>query len=101
VQVFTPEGEAVGQIPVTGWPKGGSEPHLTVDGKGRLLATIPTQNRIVLLDPVRGEIASFDGTGDPKGPLALPTGIDARGDVVLVSDTNNHRIRKFVDLFPE
>jgi YYY domain-containing protein len=100
VQEFSLEGRWIASIPVPAWRGSGSEPHLAIDAKGRLLATVPTENRIVLLDRDLGEIASFRGTELGDGGLLGPTGLDVRGEEVLVSDTWNHRIQRLMNPFP-
>jgi YYY domain-containing protein len=100
VQIFTLDGKVVGQIPVPAWTGTGSEPHLALDGRDRLIATIPTENRLVCLDPKRGEVGSFRSPEEGGRGLQGPTGIDTHGAEILISDTWNHRIQRLMNPFP-
>jgi uncharacterized protein (TIGR03663 family) len=90
IQKISPTGEPLLQIPVTGWESQnvGNKPYIAVDAQGRLIASFPEQNRLVVFgaDGQRLKEVSLQGNGAPIGVAVTPDGrllvADGRGNVV-------------------
>lgn len=100
VQIFSFAGTFVAQISVPSWIGQGAEAHLALDEHGHLLATIPSEQRVVWLDAERGEVGTIrpEQTGGRR--LQGPTGLDCLTGQILISDTWNHRMERVMNPFP-
>jgi uncharacterized protein (TIGR03663 family) len=95
LQFFRPDGTFVDAWPVSGWEAFYTEPYIAVQ-ETDVYVTDSTTNRFVRYR--NGKLdGTWGGTGSEAGELNRPIGIAMGGPgVVYVSDTFNHRVRRFL-----
>jgi sugar lactone lactonase YvrE len=90
IQKLSPDGAPLAQIPVTGWESQNvsNKPYLAVSAQGRVIASFPEQNRLVVYgaDGQQLKDMPLPGNGAPVGVAVTADGrvlvADARGNVV-------------------
>jgi len=73
--------------------------YLAVDDFGRLVVSDQDAHRVLLIDPVSGELLGVMGDGMPGiGPFKFddPEGVEVWGNSYFFSDSDNNRIVKYV-----
>jgi DNA-binding beta-propeller fold protein YncE len=97
VQKFTAEGEFVlrwggrGDGAGTFDAPGG----LDVDDEGNVWVTDMRNHRIQLFTADGGFLTDWGREGGEGGAFRTPNDIEVRGDLIYVSDSDNHRIQRF------
>lgn len=95
---FSPE---LAQMQVIDAPKYGfvGPRYLDVDDFGRLVVADQDAHRVLLIDPVSGDLLGVMGDGTPGiGPFRFddPEGVAVRGNSFYFSDSDNDRVVKYV-----
>ena len=68
---------------------------VTTDDRGRIYVVDNLSDQIFVLSPDGALIDTIGVTGSGAGELWSPVGICARGDTLVVADTQNHRLALF------
>lgn len=73
--------------------------YLDVDEFGRLIVADQDAHRVLMIDPVSGDLLGVIGDGSPglgPGKLDDPEGVEVSGNAYYFSDSDNNRIVKYV-----
>jgi len=96
VQAFTPQGDFVRAWSVPGWAgqSVSNKPYLAVDSAGRVYASDPEGQRVVVFDALGTPLAVLKGAGG--GAWLSPAGLalDAQ-DRLWLSDATGNRLTRF------
>jgi DNA-binding beta-propeller fold protein YncE len=106
ISIFTPDGEPVGQWPVSAWPApapGGLppafQPYLDFDEEGNLYATASNAGQVLVFD---GEGEMISAVTDADGErLTQPVGVAiAPDEVVLFTDVGRDAVLEYIPPAP-
>ncbi|MCX8072082.1 MAG: DUF2298 domain-containing protein [Candidatus Binatia bacterium] len=96
LQMFTRDGKFLGSFPVPGWEsKVFSEPHLTLDARGNVCATVPGDKEVRCYDRSGKLLRAIRGDGSAGVVFDTPMGIafDAATNELVISDLENRIVR--------
>ncbi len=95
---FTPDLEVIKSLE---GPKYGfvGPRYLDIDDFGRLVVADQDAHRILMIDPVTGDVLGVLGDGSPgigPGKFDDPEGIAVQGNSYYIADSDNNRVVRYV-----
>ncbi len=97
IQKLDPQLQPLVEWPVPGWESREiyHKPSISVAENGDVYISDPEYYRVVVFSPAGELKASFGDYGTDNNRFALPNGVDASQDSVLVADADNNRVMQF------
>lgn len=100
IHVFSSEGDYLRSLCALGSGPGElrSPEGITINRRNQLIVADVGNDRVVVLDPLDGQLILTLGLHNKRTQLQAPTGVAAYEDRIIVADNGNHRIKVFSDI---